>query len=75
MEDVDMKRFNCEKAGCAICSKATVVKGIFGIKKYKCSNHEKSHKKIKAKDCLAFRCNSATNAKECRHCRKGEKRG
>lgn len=68
-----MKRFNCEKAGCAICYKATVVKGIFGIKMYECSNYGR-HKRIKAKDCLAFRCNSATNAKECRQCRKGERR-
>ena len=69
-----MKRFNCDKAGCEICSKATVVKGMFGIKKYKCSSKEKAHGNVKAKDCLDFRCNSATNAKECRLCRKGERR-
>ena len=70
-----MKRFNCAKAGCEICSKATVVKGIFGIKRYKCSNYySNTHIKIKAKDCLAFRCKCPTNAKECIYCRKGEKR-
>lgn len=69
-----MKRFNCDKAGCEICSKATVVKGIFGIKRYKCSKNQKAHNKVPAKDCLDFRCNSATNTKECRLCRKGERR-
>lgn len=69
-----MKRFNCEKAGCEICSKARVVEGIFGIIRYKCSNYEKAHRKIKAKDCLEFRCNNVSDTKECRHCRKGERR-
>lgn len=69
-----MKRFNCDKAGCEICSKATVVKGFFGTTKYKCSSKEKAHKNVKAKDCLDFRCNSATETKVCRLCRKGERR-
>ena len=69
-----MKRFNCEEAGCAICTNAKEVKGIFGVKKYKCSKYEKEHKNIKAKDCLAFRCNSLERTDNCRRCRKGEKR-
>ncbi len=70
-----MKRFNCEKASCSICSKATVVKGLFGIKRYKCPRYEgKKHKKIHAKDCLDFRCNPGKYTKECDRCRKGERR-
>ena len=69
-----MKRFNCDKAGCAICSNAKVVNGIFGIKRYECPNHPKAHKKVKAKDCLAFRCNTTTFKKECTYCRRGERK-
>jgi len=69
-----VKRFNCAKASCEICSKATVVVGIFGIKKYKCFKERKPHKIVKAKDCLSFRCNSANDTRECKNCRKGEPR-
>ena len=69
-----MKRFNCEKAGCAICSKARRVDGFLWIKRYKCQNYEKAHRNIMAKDCLEFRCNNVSDTKECRRCRKGERR-
>ena len=70
-----MKRFNCEEAGCAICSRVwEVKKGLFGRKLYKCSKSRDWHKNIKANDCLEFRCKSPQTERKCRVCRKGEKR-
>lgn len=66
-----MKRVNCDEANCSICSRAEVVKGFLGIKRYRCVGYFKTHGKIRGKDCSGFYCSCPNPTPKCDQCRKG----
>jgi len=67
------ERVNCILAGCNNCAKGVRVgESLFGDDLYRCSAYRNKHKKIDARDCGAFRCNTPNDGILCKDCRKGK---
>jgi len=62
-------RVHCFTKTCRECSKAVFVKENFwGDKLYMCSETNKKHKEIDARDCGGFRCNQYGEYLLCQNC-------
>ena len=68
------ERVACITGGCNNCSKAVLVGETFLRKKplYSCSERERKHKRVNARECKQFRCNTPQKWNFCSDCRKGK---